>query len=166
MHQDDTLTPDYVVTEKRHWDGSERRGIDLVSLQLMTEFRVVMEKHEAAEALTFAGIRKDVHDNKIASEQRHEELLDRFSQMQDSTLNALNANNATTREIHKMFKEAFPEGDVLSHRKAHEHWIAKDKEDREFWVKLKQDVVKWVAIAAMGWGGLVLWAAFLKGPGA
>lgn len=146
------------------WTGGERRGIDGLTLKLMTEVRVAMEAHEKKEAQTFDEIKTDVKQNRVASELRHEEVLGRFEQMQTSTMTLLSANNSTTNEIHKMFKEAFPEGDVQGHRKSHEHWIQKDKDDKEFWLKLKQNTLNWVVIAVLGWMGLALWAAFLQGP--
>lgn len=50
------------------------------------------------------------------------------------------------------------------HRKAHESWIEKDHADKEFWVKLKLEVVKWGVAMVLGWVGIALWTAFLKGP--
>ena len=146
--------------------GQERRSIDGVSLQIMGEVRQVFAEHEKREGETFRGMKEEIQHNRKESDARHCELLERFEGMQNSTTKLLEANQTTVNEIHKMFKKAFPEGDVDAHRKAHEYLMEKDKEDKEFWLKIKQDVVKWVAVAAIGWGGIVLWAAFLKGPGA
>lgn len=164
MHQDDALTPDYVVTERRQWAGEERRGIDGVTLKLMTEVRIAMEAHEKKEEATFREIKAEIKGNRVESDIRHEEILARFSQMQASTMGLLQTNNSTTNEIHKMFKEAFPEGDVQAHRKAHESWIKKAEADKEFWLKLKQSTVNWIVIAVLSWIGIVLWAAFAHGP--
>jgi hypothetical protein len=151
-------------TQPREWTGDERRGIDGITLKLMAELRAVMEKHEQGENKTFNDIKIEIKDNRNESERRHSEVLDRFAAMQTSTMALLQANTSTTNEIHKLFKEAFPQGDAQAHRKAHEHWIEKDKTDREFWLKLKQNTVNAIVLAAAGWIGLAVWAAFLKGP--
>ncbi len=152
------------LTRPQGWTGEERRGIDGVTLKLMSEVRAAMEAHERKEAATFQELKAEIRENRDESDARHAEVLHRFESMQSSTMVMLQANNTTANEIHKMFKEAFPEGDVAAHRKAHEHWIAKDLAEKEFWLKLKQDVVKWVVIAALSWVGIVIWAAFIKGP--
>ncbi len=146
------------------WDGTERRGIDGLTLQLMTEVRKAMEAHEKAEAGEMHEIKTLIKENKRDSERRHDELGKRFDAMQQSTASLLFENNRTTSEIHKLFKAAFPQGDAESHRKAHEAWMAKEREERAFWLKLKEDVIKWAVVAVLGWGGIALWAAFVKGP--
>ena len=130
----------YIVAE---WDGTERRGIDGVTLQLMAEVRKAMEKHESDERVEFDEIKDMIKEKDEASEQRHKDLSNRFDAMQQSTSALLFENNRTTSEIHKLFKAAFPDGDAESHRKAHEHWIEKDKQDKEFWLKIKADAIRW-----------------------
>jgi thiamine phosphate synthase YjbQ (UPF0047 family) len=146
------------------WTGEERRGIDGVTLKLMTEVRVAMENHEKKEESKFTELKAEIRENREESDVRHAEVLNRFNNMQSSTMTLLQTNNNTTNEIHKMFKQAFPEGDVQAHRKAHEAWIEKDKADKDFWVKLKLEVVKWGLLAGAGWAGIALWAAFVQGP--
>lgn len=158
MHQDDSIKP-------HTWDGKERRGVDGITLRIMTEFRKIMDKHEGEEKAVFAEIKTMIREKDRASQARYEELGERFDAMQQSTSALLFENNRTTAEIHKLFKAAFPEGDAESHRRAHETWIAKAKAEQEFWTKLKGDAVRWAVIAALGWAGVALWAAFLKGPG-
>jgi hypothetical protein len=159
MHQDDA----HQVPE---WAGTERRGIDGITLKLMAEVRAAMDKHEKDEQEVFTELKTMIKEKDEASEKRHRDLGARFDAMQQSTSSLLFENNKTTQEIHKLFKAAFPEGDAESHRKAHERWIEKDKADREFWIKLKGDAIRWAFIAVAGWAGLALWSAFLKGPAA
>lgn len=159
MHQN----ADYTVSE---WDGTERRGVDGVALQLMVEVRKAMDKHEEDEKKVFTEIKDLIKEKDEASQERHAELSGRFDAMQQSTSSLLFENNRTTTEIHKLFKAAFPEGDAAAHRKAHESWIEKDKAEKEFWLKIKTDAIKTVVVGVMIWAGMVLWAAFLKGPGA
>ena len=147
-------------------DHNDRRINDGISLQIMGQVREAFKEHEKHESETFREMKADIKQNRTESDDRHIELLERFESMESKTTNFLETTNTTVNEIHKLFKKAFPEGDVDAHRKAHEYLIEKDKEDKEFWLKLKQDVVKWAALAVISWGGLVLWAAFLKGPGA
>ena len=159
MHQNADCTVD-------EWDGTERRGVDGIALQLMVEVRKAMDKHEADEKEVFTEIKDLIKEKDESSKQRHNELSGRFDAMQQSTASLLFENNRTTSEIHKLFKAAFPEGDAESHRKAHESWIAKDKAEKEFWLKIKTDAIKTVVVGVMVWAGMALWAAFLKGPGA
>lgn len=153
----------YIVSE---WDGTERRGIDGMALQLMAEVRKAMESHERNEAKEMQELKDLIKENKRESERRHDDLGKRFDAMQQSTSALLFENNKTTSEIHKLFKAAFPDGDSEAHRKAHERWIEKDKADREFWTKFKADAIRWALFAAAGWAGIALWGAFLKGPAA
>lgn len=152
------------LTTPHGWTGEERRGVDGITLKLMTEVRIAMEAHEKKEEQKYSEIKAEIKENRTESDARHTEVLGRFTEMQKSTMGLLQANNTTVNEIHKMFKEAFPEGDVQAHRKAHEHWIEKDKADKEFWLKLKLEVVKWGAVALIGWVGIALWTAFIQGP--
>jgi hypothetical protein len=147
------------------WHGEDRRGIDNITLQLMAEVRVMMEQHERQETKVFDELKAGIRENRISSERRHDEMSERFSQMQQSALTLLQANNNTVKEIHALFKSAFPNGDADGHRRAHEIQIEKDKSEREFWIHLKKQVVGWGITAAIGWASLVIWAGFLKGPG-
>lgn len=131
-----------------NWDGPERRK----------EYRVVdvMAEIEA--------VQRSVDETRESSERRHKELCTRMDHMSHSTISAIETQNKTISEIHRLFIKAFPEGDAEAHRKSHESWIEKEKQDREFWLKLKQHVINWAVVAVIGWGGIVLWAAFLSGP--
>ena len=123
-----------------------------------------MDKHEEDEREVFTEIKDLIRDNKAESEKRHEELGKRFDAMQQSTSHLLFENNKTTSEIHKLFKAAFPEGDAQAHRKAHEDWIAKSEAERKFWLSIKEKAVASIITGAVLWAGIVLWAAFVKGP--
>lgn len=89
----------------------------------------------------------------------------RVEKLSESTLTVIEKQNALIKELKDAFVKAFPEGDAESHRKAHEEWIEKDRADKEFWIKLKQNTINWVVIAILSWVGLVLWGAFIQGPG-
>ena len=169
MHQAAYLRPDHVVREvplKREpeWDGTERRGIDGITLRLMAEVRATMERHEAVEDKKIEAIKKSIEENAQKSEERHKDLVARHEALSQSTMELLRSNNQTTREIHAMFKAAFPNGDAESHRRAHEAWIEKDKSEREFWLHLKKQVVGWGMTAVTAWAAMLLWAGFVKGP--
>lgn len=152
------------MTEQQKPPHAGRRGLNGVALQIMGEVRQIFVEHEAREGTSMRDMKQEIKQNNADSNARHEQMLDRFEGMQAQTTQALESTNQLVSEIHKLFKKAFPDGDVDAHRKAHEHWIAKDLAEKDFWLKIKQDVVKWVAVAAIGWGGIVIWAAFLKGP--
>lgn len=153
-----------MMHQQDEWDGTERRGVDGIALQLMAEVRKAMEKHEKAEASEMNELKAMIKERDEAGQKRHDDLGKRFDAMQQSTASLLFENNKTTSEIHKLFKAAFPDGDSEAHRKAHERWIEKDKAEREFWIKLKGDAIRWALTAVAAWAVLALWSAFLKGP--
>ena len=148
------------------WGGEERRGFDGLVLRIMTEVREVMGIHEMVEKSIDASMREEIKNNRLEADNRHTESMKRLESIEHSTMELVKGNMVVISDIHRMFKQAFPEGDVNEHRKAHEQLITKEREDKEFLMKLKQDLLKLIAIAALGWGGVVIWAAFLKGPGA
>jgi hypothetical protein len=173
MHQND-LTPDYVIREyngedrrgevMRAWTGEERRGIDGITLKLMAEMRAMMEKHEKMEETKINDLREDIEAHAIKSDRRHEEMIKRMDQMQQSTMNLLSTNNATVKEIHTLFEKSIPGGDAEGHRRAHEAWIRKTEKEEEFWMHLKKQVVGWGMTAAIAWAAMLIWAGFVKGP--
>lgn len=153
---------DYEVVE---WNGIDRRKqADYIFLELMVETKKMMEDHERREESTFQVLRDELLHTRSESERRHEELTKRFDSMSQSTLSLINANNATTQEIHKLFKLAFPEGDAEAHRRAHEAWIAKATKEEEFWLDIKKKAVGAVVTAVVLWVGVVLWGAIVAGP--
>lgn len=109
--------------------------------------------HEAADERKFEAVQEELRQSRL-----------RMEEMSKSTLAVVMEQNRVVTEIHTMFSEAFPEGDVESHRRAHEKWIKKAEADEQFWLKLKQHVVNWAVVAVIGWIGIALWAAFLRGP--
>jgi hypothetical protein len=133
------------------WDGEERR--ENLAVEVMREMREWLDKHEEEEVKKYESIRSELRRNQ-----------DRIEQMSQSTLSVIQQQNQSLQEIHKLFKAAFPEGNADAHRMAHEAWMEKEKADREFWTKLKQHVINWAVVAALGWGGIIIWAAFAKGP--
>lgn len=156
------MSAEYEVTE---WNGIDRRKqADFIFLELMVETRKMMEDHERREESTFQALRDELLHTRSESERRHEELTKRFDSMSQSTLSLINANNATTTEIHKLFKLAFPEGDAEAHRRAHEAWIAKSAKEEEFWLDIKKKAVGAVVTAVVLWVGVVLWGAIVAGP--
>ena len=53
------------------WTGDERRGIDGITLKLMTEVRVAMEAHERKEEQTFKELKEEIRENRVESDNRH-----------------------------------------------------------------------------------------------
>ena len=145
-------------TNMGNWDGAERRVTFAVAeaetFNLIMETRVAVEEHKQEMQRQFQGIKEelDLHANRV-------------EKLSESTLTVIEKQNLLIREIKDAFTKAFPEGDAESHRKAHEAWIEKDKADREFWLKLKQNTINWIVIAILSWVGLVVWGAFVHGPG-
>ena len=141
-----------------NWDGTERRVTFAVAeaetFNLIMETRVAVEEHKQEMQRQFQGIKEelDLHANRV-------------EKLSESTLTVIEKQNLLIREIKEAFTKAFPEGDAESHRRAHEAWLDKDRADKEFWIKLKQNTINWVVIAILSWVGLVFWSAFIQGPG-
>lgn len=144
------------------YNGVERRRD--MTLEVLTEMREWFENHEEEEHRKFEAIRDELVEARRSSEDKHSELVERMERMSQSTLNVINEQNRALQEIHTMFRRSIPEGDADAHRRAHENWMKKAEADAQFWVKLKQHVINWAVVAAMGWVGIALWAAFLRGP--
>lgn len=141
-----------------HWPGPERRvefaAADEETFNLIMDTRVVVEEHKKEMQQQFKEMREELDNH-----------AHRVEKLSESTLTVIEKQNALIKELKDAFVKAFPEGDAESHRKAHEEWIEKDRADKEFWIKLKQNTINWVVIAILSWVGLVLWGAFIQGPG-
>lgn len=68
------------------------------------------------------------------------------------------------QELHKLMKDAFPEGDPTGHRKHHEAVIAKAEARAEFWKKLSFEISKGGLLGFLTWALYALWQYFLQGP--
>ena len=145
-------------TKMENWDGAERRVTFAVAeaetFNLIMETRVAVEEHKQEMQRQFQGIKEELDAHAT-----------RVEKLSESTLTVIEKQNVLIRDIKEAFTNAFPEGDVESHRRAHEAWLDKDRADKEFWIKLKQNTINWVVIAILSWIGLVLWGAFVQGPG-
>lgn len=141
-----------------HWPGPERRvefaAADEETFNLIMDTRVIVEEHKKEMQQQFKEMREELDNH-----------AHRVEKLSESTLTVIEKQNALIKELKDAFVKAFPEGDAESHRKAHEEWIEKDRADKEFWIKLKQNTINWVVIAILSWVGLVLWGAFIQGPG-
>lgn len=141
-----------------HWSGPERRAefatTEAETFNLIMDTRVVVEEHKKEMHQQFKEMREELDNH-----------AHRVEKLSESTLSVIEKQNALIKELKDAFVKAFPEGDAESHRKAHEEWIEKDRADKEFWIKLKQNTINWVVIAILSWVGLVLWGAFIQGPG-
>lgn len=62
------------------------------------------------------------------------------------------------------FMAGFPNGDPISHCNAHTEWIEQVMERKEFWKKMRFELVKWGLFGFLGWALFQLWTGFLHGP--
>jgi len=145
MHQDDP-----------QWDGRERR--ETRGRRSLPEAETHILISETREMV----LKQEERIHQVSGEVK--EVSGKIDRMHSDHMAALTQQNNTIGEIHKLFKAAFPYGNVEEHRMKHIAWEKKEQEDREFWIKLKQNTINWVVVAVIGWGGLALWAAFLQGP--
>ena len=60
--------------------------------------------------------------------------------------------------------QAFVDGDLHGHRKAHIAWIAHQEAKTAHYDKLKYELTKWGLLGFVGWLAYQAWLAFLKGP--
>jgi len=141
-----------------HCPGPEQRvefaAADEETFNLIMDTRAAVEEHKKEMQQQFKEMREELDNH-----------AHRVEKLSESTLSVIEKQNALIKELKDAFVKAFPEGDAESHRKAHEEWIEKDRADKEFWIKLKQNTINWVVIAILSWVGLVLWGAFIQGPG-
>lgn len=72
--------------------------------------------------------------------------------------------NDIAKEIAKLMKEAFPEGDPDGHRKHHELVIAREEARAEFWQKMLFELSRVGLLGFLGWLGVLAWKALLLGP--
>jgi hypothetical protein len=66
--------------------------------------------------------------------------------------------------IESVLADAFPEGDPVGHRKAHEAAIKSAEDKAIFWKTMLTKLTEWGLIGFAGWAVYSLWAAFLQGP--
>lgn len=59
---------------------------------------------------------------------------------------------------------AFPGGDPVGHRAAHEAQMKAVLDRAAFWSKMRFEITKYGLLGFLGWGVFALWLAFLKGP--
>ena len=139
------------------WDGQDRRKptipTEAETFNLIMDTRQAVEEHKLEMQAQFHEMKREM--------ETHASKVERLS---ESTLSVIEKQNVLIRQLKDAFTKAFPEGDAESHRRAHEEWMEKDKADREFWAKLKQNTINWVVVAVLSWVGLVLWGAFVQGP--
>jgi septation ring formation regulator EzrA len=126
-------------------------------------------KEVAAEAHGAARDDKDMRSDRITAK-----LLDMVDYLQRDVLDHMKQEGETVRELKEglarveakvaEFVSAFPAGDAVQHRLAHEAQIEDAREKKEFWAKIKFTLVALVLTAVTGWIGFVVWRAFLLGP--
>lgn len=123
----------------------------------------------AAEIHTVELDAKDMRTDRITAK-----LLDMVDRLQRDVLDYMKQEAETVRELKEGlarvekrvedFVSAFPAGDAIQHRLAHEAQIEAAREKKEFWGKIKFTLVALVLTAVTGWIGVVVWKAFLLGP--
>ena len=67
-------------------------------------------------------------------------------------------------ETHNHVMNAFPGGDIIGHKEAHQAWIRETERRAEFWRNMKMELAKWGLIGFTGWVLIQLWTGALKGP--
>jgi len=72
--------------------------------------------------------------------------------------------DAVKEGIASVSKDAFPKGDPVHHREWHERSIEAKRKLKASLMNLFFEVLKWAAIAILGWLGFLIWQGVLKGP--
>ncbi len=75
-----------------------------------------------------------------------------------------NETQELAEAITKLMADAFPQGDLYGHRKAHVAWIEEVEQRTDFYRTLKKKLVEWGLLGFLGWAIYALWTAFLQGP--
>jgi hypothetical protein len=136
------MTDDYEGQERRHDD---RRGEEGIILRTMDATQKLLATHNTEE-------------------------LERM-RLLDARINDLSERMTSIvvliekyMETHNHVLNAFPGGDLIGHKEAHQAWIEETKRRAEFWRNLKTELAKWGLIGFTGWVLLQLWTGALKGP--
>jgi hypothetical protein len=126
-------------------------------------------KEVAAEAHGAARDDKDMRSDRITAK-----LLDMVDHLQRDMVTHMIRERAIVEELKDglarveakvaEFVSAFPAGDAVQHRLAHEAQIEDAREKKEFWGKIKFTLVALALTVAVSWIGIVVWKAFLIGP--
>lgn len=66
--------------------------------------------------------------------------------------------------LEAIMQRAFPGGDPIGHRSAHEAQMQAVLDRAAFWSKMRFEITKYGLIGLLGWFIYIAWAAFLKGP--
>lgn len=106
------------------------------------------KQHGTSEVLELVRI---IHDNQISMDAKLSK------HMQEETLEL-------AEEINRLMNKCFPGGDGAGHKVAHDLWIERVSESRDFWKTMRKELAKWGLIGFLGWAAYALWTAFLQGP--
>lgn len=66
--------------------------------------------------------------------------------------------------INDVLNKALPDGDAEGHRRYHETVIAKIESQKQFYDKLRLELVKYGLLGLVGFFAVAAWHEFLKGP--
>jgi hypothetical protein len=132
------------------YDGGERRGDDRrgeagLVLRAMDVTQQLIAEHEKAETERMRLI-----------DQRIDDMQERMGSIVTLV--------GKYMETHNHVMNAFPGGDIVGHKEAHQAWIKETERRAEFWQKMKLELAKWGLLAFVGWVCIQLWHGFLKGP--
>lgn len=126
-------------------------------------------KEVAAEAHSAARDDKDMRSDRITAK-----LLDMVDHLQRDVVDHMRKERETVQELKEglarvearvaEFVSAFPGGDAIQHRLAHEAQIEAAREKKEFWGRIKFTLVALILTFSTGWIGAAVWKAFLLGP--
>lgn len=131
-------------------------------------------EHERSEdiASNIHDAMRDVRDKN--SDVITAQLLNMVQSLQDRLLNHMMEERAVVQELKDglgrvetkivSFISAFPNGDAVLHRRAHEEQMTEVDRKKEFWEKIKFTLVALALTAVTSWIVVVVWKAFLVGP--
>lgn len=101
-------------------------------------------------------------------------LLDMCIDLQAKVFDHMTITGANVRELKdgltrlekkvEEFVSAFPEGDAIKHRLAHEDYMKKRLKRETFREKITFTIAVFIICGVLGWLAVVVWGAFLMGP--
>ena len=117
-------------------------------------------------------VERDARD--MRSDRITAKLLDMVDHLQRDVVDHMVRERATVNELKEglarvekrveEFVSAFPSGDAVKHRLAHETQMREEKKKEQFWEKMKFTFWALVLTGVTVWIVIVLWKAFLLGP--
>jgi len=152
-------SPSDQITAKTHTNGRLKFTEKLTMTDVLIPLEDRRQPHPTAytpdrrvtDMASIVGLVTEIHkDVKLLDAKLSQHMIDETSEL--------------AQEIAKLMRDAFPAGDALGHKAAHEAWIKQTEASAEFWTKMRFELTRWGLFGFIAWAFYALWKAALLGP--